>query len=46
MIYSTTAGAGIPPRIIDLAKSNETIGGVEDPTKFDINVNEVLGITG
>lgn len=45
VIYSSTAGARIPPKIIDLDKSGETIECIEDPTKYGIDTNMVLGLT-
>ncbi len=43
-VYSTTSKVSIPPVIIDLMKHDGKIEGIEDPGKFGIDVNRVLGI--
>ena len=45
VVYSTTARARIPPEIIDLENSTETIDCFEDASLYSIDVNSILGLT-
>ncbi|MFT5659098.1 MAG: hypothetical protein ACI9KN_002380 [Gammaproteobacteria bacterium] len=44
VFYSTSAKAHISPKILELANSNETISGIEDPARWNIDLKAVTGI--
>ncbi len=45
VIYSTTAKSFIPARMVDLETTGDTIEGIEDPTSYGIDVNQLTGIS-
>ena len=44
IFYSTSARAYITPKLVDLAKSSETICSIEDPTKWNLDMAKITGI--
>lgn len=44
-VYSITANTSVSPTLIDLEKQGGKIEGIEDPAKFGIDVNKILGIS-
>ncbi len=43
LFYSTSAGAHITPKIVDLKTDSETISGVEEPEKYGFDLSALLG---
>ncbi len=44
LFYSTSAGAHIPPKIIDMKNSNDGIAGVEDPVDYGFDLASIVSV--
>ena len=44
VFFSTRANAHIPIEILDLSKETDGIDNIEDPFKWELDVNKIQGI--